>query len=487
MLQFSCYASVAQLVERIHGKDEVSGSSPLGSFGEGEMSLIEGCYESLVKLGVRVSYLSTDLVRDYSSEMPEGRQIGVYPDSVESVGVILKCVSKFQLPVYPRGSGTGTTGAVVPLQDGVVIFLGQLSQIEDIDLMNQVAVVQVGVITGDFQKACEREGLFYPPDPASLDVCTIGGNIAVNAGGPRALKYGVTRDFVMGLSGYWVDGTPFDLGGKNRKDVSGYDLKHLLIGSEGTLGVVTRATLKLLPFPKYRCYLHARFESYEEALQALSLIRDLGCSPSMVEFLDVDCLKASSRYLAKVFPWTLSLAHLVIELDDFSEMNLENKLESLKKCLLSRACKIDIPDLDDVELLMQFRRVTSLALKSLFPAKKSHDVVVPVSEIPSLMRFLPELSEMLNVKVLGYGHLGDGNVHVNFLSHEPSVEIFDEASYLLFQKVLSLGGSLTGEHGIGLTKRPYLKHQFSVDTQQFFEKVKRVFDPENRLNPGKAI
>lgn len=449
---------------------------------------IDTCFQLLRDQGHTVKFLTSPESADWSAVEPRGRHLGVYPQSSEEVGSILALVSPLAIPIYPRGAGTGVTGGAVPCTDGVVIFLEGLNQIEEIDTANHVAVVQPGVITGVFQAACELEGLFYPPDPASLDTCSIGGNVIQNAGGPRALKYGVTRDYVLGVSGFLVDGTPFNFGGKNRKDVAGYDLKQLFVGSEGTLGIVTQITLKLLPQPQCRQYVHAGFETHELALQALLEVMRSGLDPSMAEFLDGRCLAASSAYLGEAFPLSISTAHLLIELDDFMPANLSDRKDKLSELLGAYSDTVRTFEVSDVsDTLWQFRRATSVALKSQYPDKKSHDVTVPIAEVPTLMAYLSDLSLKYGLTVLGYGHLGDGNIHVNFLNPQDAAIDFVHCEKQLFEYVCALGGTITGEHGIGLTKLDYLDLQFTSVERSLFQSVKAVFDPHNRLNPGKAI
>ena len=452
--------------------------------------MVEACFKKLELLGFNVSLLESNSVKDYSNVEPKGNFFCVSPTTLSQIEEILRVIHTFKLPVYPRGAATGTTGGVVPLRDGVILDLSALNKIESVDESNMTVTVECGVVTGDLQSFCKSKKLFYPPDPASLSTCTIGGNVLTNAGGPRALKYGVTRDFVLGLSGYWVDGRSFSFGGQNKKDVAGYDLKQLLIGSEGTLGIITHIVLKVLPLPNYRRYVVVGFDSYHEALSMLRDVQGNGIFPSMAEILDWVCVDAVQDYLKKSFLIPKSRVYLILELDGYDLDSISVRIQLVERLISSISCSVSILDSSEDELfLLQFRRVTSQALRSKYKLKVSHDVTVPVAMLSQLMDYLNILSDLLGIPVIGYGHLGDGNVHVNFLFDSSSQlnDDYELSVTQLFEFVISIGGTLTGEHGIGVVKRPFLPLQFSVETRDYFRAIKTLFDPDNLLNPDKAI
>jgi glycolate oxidase len=414
----------------------------------------------------------------------------VCPTTADEVKACLEKAKENRWDVVVRGAGTGMTGGAVPISKALVISMEKLNAILDIDIPNRVAVVQPGVITGYLQAEVEKQGLFYPPDPASLVICTLGGNVAENAGGPRALKYGVTRDYVLGLKGFWVDGTPFSLGGKQHKNVAGYDLISLLVGSEGTLGIITEITLKLIPLPLHSCDIQAVFKTMAEALHTLANLYTHGIFPSAAEFMDRSCLEAASLYLNK--PLDTQDYRLLCQVDGFSEEDVHIQAERLLSyCKKNGALEVEIAKTPaEKSKLWEVRRCLSLALKANSLNKTSHDVVVPPASIGHFLSMLTSWSNE-SVQLLGYGHLGDGNIHVNILNVGLDKAEWEKIEPLLSQNVLELavnmGGSITGEHGIGLTKKPYLHLMADSRVMELYRSIKAVFDPENRLNPGKII
>ncbi len=422
--------------------------------------------------------------RDYSPstliECPHF--IVVIPYSESDVEFILKTSTFYEIPLVVRGTGTGTTGGALPVTACIVMSFEKMNRILEIDIHNQVAVVEPGVITGDLHRAVETVGLFYPPDPASLDICTIGGNVAENAGGPRCLKYGVTKDYVLGLSGFYSDGTPFSFGGKLLKNVAGYDIIGLLVGSEGTLAIITQITLKLIPLPESGPMIHCAFECYDDAFLALHESIRCGARPSSVEFIDTTCLNAVQACHGISIDDADRTAHLLIELEGKDTRPIEAILQ--KKAALMRF----ISEPTEKEFFWKIRRLVSTSLKQQFPQKASHDIVVPVAQIATYMAFLVELSKETGIQVIGYGHLGDGNIHVNLLFNEACDEATKHAlTFRVLDYAVGLKGSITGEHGIGLSKKPFLSLMFSQDDIALFKRLKLAFDPKGLLNPFKII
>ena len=364
------------------------------------------------------------------SEMPS---IVVIPESVTDVQACLKCASFHKFPVTVRGAGSGTTGGALPVHNGCVLSLEKLNRVLEFDLENKMVVCEPGVITGHIIKEAEKHRLFYPPDPQSLEYCTIGGNVAENAGGPRALKYGVTGDYVIGLKGFYMDGTPFSYGGKQLKNVAGFDLMRLLIGSEGTLAIITEITLKLRSLPKYRSLFTVLFDSYDKAVKGLNEIHQNHLEPSMVEFIDGRCFDAAASYLSLSNPYPNIPALLMIELDGSSSKQVLDEQARVKELMQSLGA-IQFDDLstgkDDV---VSLRQHTSLGLTTMYLNKKSEDVVVPPKNIPAYLSFLQDCGRSYGLTILGYGHLGDGNIHVNILNESLSEQDWLNASKEVIQ------------------------------------------------------
>lgn len=405
-------------------------------------------------------------------------------ENTTDIEICIALSQEFKIPIVPRGLGTGTTGGAKIMEPAICISFERMNAILEIDTQNQVVIVEPGVITADIHKAVEALGLFYPPDPASLAICSIGGNVAENAGGPRCLKYGVTGDYVLGLSGYFADGTPFELGGKIKKNVAGYDLISLLVGSEGTLAIISKIILRLIAKP---CYQDAKlygFDTDSEGLHCLSKIISRGIQPSAVEFFSNECRLAVEQYTKQPLSSEYFAAYLLVEIDGDSEQScLERReiLDQLTPNTLSVAS-------DDA---WELRRAISPALTAAFDNKISHDVVLPSSEISEFLTQVKIMGLKYDITVIGYGHLGDGNIHLNFLNSGLSTPTFLKSQSLLCQEalclVISLGGSLSGEHGIGLSKQPYMPLMFSKKELSIMKKIKSVFDPKNRFNPKKIF
>jgi glycolate oxidase len=423
-------------------------------------------------------------------------RLSFFPDAVilvqtpEDVGVALRVASKYGIPVTARGAGSSATGSAVPIRGGWVVDLSALDSVE-IDPVARIATVGAGAVTAVFQQKAEALGLFFPPDPSSKKYSTVGGNIACNAGGMRCVKYGVTRDYVLGLEGYYADGSPFKLGLPLKKYVSGLNLRDLLIGSEGTLGVITKAAIKLIPQPEERWTGMFAFKSEAAALKAVVALFKAGISPSILEFLDRQSVGCAEAYTGKVvFEGHSRSAILLVELDGSA-----NELRKQRKALLefmegravaARAARSEAA----AEKLWQVRRTCSQSMFSLADTKLNEDVVVPIQKQAELIRYTLQLKKEIGLATPTFGHAGDGNLHVHIMYNRDSRGDARRAKAgikKLMQKVIDLGGVITGEHGIGLAKAPFLAMQHTRAEIAAMRSVKAALDPQGILNPGKIF
>jgi len=410
---------------------------------------------------------------------------------------LLQIASQYKIPVVARGAGTGTTGGAIPIKGCILLSLEKMNRILEIDTENRMVVCEPGVITGNLSKAVEEKGLFYPPDPASLEICSIGGNIAENAGGPRAFKYGVTRDYVIGLEGYFANGEPFKFGGKQLKNVAGYDMIALLVGSEGTLGIVTKITLKLRVLPPYRQSMLLVFPSVPELISVANQVFFAGIEPACMELIDGFCLSETRRFLHDPsLEKSLGSATgpaLLIECDGNFEEGLHQGITKIARLAEKHGCveKIEAADRESQALIWKLRRNISHALRALSPDKMSEDIVVPPAKLARLFSILHDDLSRDAAQVLGFGHIGDGNVHVNILRKTSDNKIWqvekEKIRNQLFDEVMGLGGSLSGEHGIGLTKKAFLSQQYPYGEINKMKQIKAVLDPQNILNPTKIF
>ena len=406
--------------------------------------------------------------------------------SAQDVAVTLEVAERFEVPVTPRAGGTGRTGGAIPVDGGIVLATHGLAKIKEIDRANLVAVVEPGVITGVLHAAVEAEGLFYAPDPNSLESCMIGGNLAENAGGPRVFKYGATRDWVLGLEACLMGGRVVRTGKRTVKGVTGYDVTSLLVGSEGTLAVFTEATLRLVPKPAAIATALALFSDVRGAARAVSAIVAAGVVPRCLEMLDSATLGAVRAAGVAIDP--RAGAMLLIEVDgESSESSLMRVGEVATSC---EGC-FDVVVAQDAaqrDRLWAARRMLSRAIRKLSRHKLSEDIVVPRTRISDLLDRTDDIGRKTGVRNLAYGHAGDGNLHVNFLwdddSERPAVE---RAIGLLMQATVEMGGTLSGEHGIGVSKAQYLPLEQSEGLIALQRDVKRAFDPKGLLNPGKIF
>ena len=397
------------------------------------------------------------------------------------------------MPDTPRGAGDGLSGGAVPVQGGIVMTLEKMNRILEIDKKNLMVTVEPGVITGDIHRAVEAEGLFYPPDPASLDSCFIGGNIAEDAGGPRAVKYGVTKDYVCGLEAVLPSGEIITCGGKLVKNVTGYNLVQLLVGSEGTLAVVTRIILRLLPLPKLQVDLLVPFDDFQAAADTVSDIIFHRIVPTTIEFMEQDSVLAVERLLEKDLPYDDAAAHLLIQLDGNRQDGIDADLDVVGELCLEHGARdvLVAPDRRTRDRLWEGRRAIVDALNHESPINHLEDVVVPRAEIPTLLKGVKVIAGRHDVRIVCFGHAGDGNVHVTVLKDQVPDERWEgfvpAVSEELYRLTLSLGGMITGEHGVGATRRQYLPLALDEAQIALMRRIKAAFDPHHILNPGKIF
>ena len=420
-------------------------------------------------------------------------EVVVRVTSAGQVAEVLRLAQRSRVPVTPRGAGYGLSGGAVPVHGGIVLSLEKMNRILEIDKKNLMVTVEPGVITGDIHRAVEAEGLFYPPDPASLDSCFIGGNIAEGAGGPRAVKYGVTKDYVCGLEAVLPSGEIITCGGKLVKNVTGYNLIQLLVGSEGTLAVVTKIILRLLPLPQVRIDLLVPFDDFQVAADTVSDIIAHRILPTTIEFMERDSLLAVERLLEKEVPYRDAAAQLLIQLDGNRREAVDADVQVVGELCLEHGARdvLVAQDRPTRDRLWEARRAIIDSLTHESPINHMEDVVVPRAEIPALLKGIKEIAARHAVRIISFGHAGDGNVHVNVLKDnlpddrwEALVPAVAEETYRL---TLSLGGTLTGEHGIGVTRRRYLPLALDAAQIELMRQIKAVFDPNHILNPGKIF
>lgn len=413
----------------------------------------------------------------------------VFPSSANEVSQILILANKLHFPVIPRGQGSGLTGGSVPVKGGVVLTFTRMNKILEIDTKNLVAIVEPGVITFVFQEEVAKHGLFYPPDPASYKYSSIGGNVAECSGGPNSMKYGVTRDYVLGLEVVKPTGEIIATGVKTMKGVVGYDLTRLFVGSEGTLGVITKIILKLIPAPEAKATILALFKKVEDTAEAVSGIVAAKIVPSTIEFMDRASIRCSEQANPMGIPEDIE-GLLLIEIDGNTD-SIESLAEKIKTVLIAHnAAEVTLTqDPSEADKLWQARRVVSQATYNLNPVKIAEDVVVPRSNIPKLIRFLEEMGKKYGLPILSFGHAGDGNFHVSLMIKDTPEDYTKahKAVEEIFSETIRLGGTLSGEHGIGTSKAPYLSMELSAEVIETMKSIKRVFDPNNILNPGKIF
>ena len=414
----------------------------------------------------------------------------VFPRDEKDVSEILKYCNENKIIIVPRGAGSGFTGGALPSNGGIVLaFEKHMNKILEIDLQNMVAVVQPGVINKDLQKAVEKEGLFYPPDPASQEYSTIGGNISENAGGMRAAKYGITKDYVMALRAVLPNGDIIKAGKKTIKDVAGYNISGILIASEGTLAVITEATLRLIAKPKLTRTAMGVFPTVKDAMNAVYKTMASGVTPVAMEFLDNLTIRAVEQKYQKGLPVDAG-AILVTDVDGSLKEDLDIQLKKIDEVFTENGCsdfKI-AQNQDEANDLWFARRNASQSITIYGSKKLNEDITVPRSILPKLLDEIGEVALKYGVKIPCFGHTGDGNVHTNVMvdgNDKEQLELGHKAIEEIFKRTVELGGTLSGEHGIGLSKAPYMHIAFSDEEMNLFKSIKKAFDPNNILNPFK--
>ena len=410
--------------------------------------------------------------------------------NVEELSRLVKLANKENIPIYPRGQSTSLSGGPLPVKGGMVFDLSVMNDMLEVDTEDLVAVVSPGVLTADIHKAAERNGFMYPPDPSSSHVSTIGGNLAENSGGPRGLKYGVTKDYVLGLEVITPEGEIIKTGGRTVKNVTGYDLTKLIVGSEGTLGIITKAILRLIPKPLASKTMMAIFENLVDAGKAISNILSSGILPAKMELMDQSSIIAVENYQPLGLPIEAG-AIILIELDGHP-FALEEEMKQIKHvCELNGAMQTRIPKTKQEEnQLWKARKLVSPAIVRIKPTKISEDATVPRSKIPEMCRRLEEIRKKYQLDLVVFGHAGDGNLHPNIICNKNDPEEMRNVELAvseIFSAAVELGGTLSGEHGIGNMKSPFMEMELGAAGLDMMKRIKKIWDPNNIMNPGKIF
>ena len=430
-----------------------------------------------------------DEMTEYGHYLPEAV---LQAETAEEISRVLAYCNAHRIAVTPRGAGTGLCGGCVALHGGVVLSTERMKKVLEIDQRNMTATLEPGVILMEFPRYLEDTGLFYPPDPGEK-TATLGGNIMTNAGGMRAVRYGVTRDYVLGMQVVLADGSILELGGKNVKTSSGYSLIDLMIGSEGTLGILTRLTVKLIPEPKMNLSLLVPFDDLDACISAVPQVLGCGCDPTAVEFMEREVISCAETYLGKQFPDSSADAYLLIRLDGASREAIQPSVDSLTDLLLSIGAKdVLLADTDErKESIWNARGAFLEAIKNSTSTMDECDVVVPRDLIPAFVRHSMEIERETGVTIRSFGHAGDGNLHIyacrEDMSEEKWKKAVTEVMDRLYDEAEKMHGAVSGEHGIGHAKRRYLEQSVGERQMQLMRGIKQAFDPEGILNPGKVV
>jgi len=411
----------------------------------------------------------------------------VFPESTEDVVAVVNWANEFKIPLFPRGSGTNLSGGTVPVVPGVVVELNGLNRILEIDLENLTATVEPGVIINDLNEAIKPYGLIYPPDPGTVTTATIGGSVAECSGGLRGLKYGVTKHYIMGIEAVIGTGEVIKFGGKTVKNVTGYDLTALMVGSEGTLGIITKVIVKLVPAPAARRSFMAIFHDIDRAGKAIAEIIKNRVIPATLEIMDQTTIRTVEKFKKIGLPVEAE-ALLLVETDGYPEQ-VETEAKIIKKVLEENQGQVfEAEDEKDREKLWEARRAALPALAQVSPTTVLEDATVPRSKIPEMLKKLKEISQKYNIIIGTFGHAGDGNLHPTILTDETNREEWErveKAVEEIFKAALELGGTLSGEHGIGMAKNRFLSWELGNEGVNLLKRIKLAFDPNNLLNPGK--
>lgn len=430
--------------------------------------------------------------RDETEDLQYRAEVVVRPESTAEVAAIMTLAYEAEIPVTPRGAGTGLSGGALPVFGGIVLCIDRMNRILEIDEANLMARVQPGVITQVLQDAVQEVGLYYPPDPASAGSCFIGGNIAENSGGPHCVKYGLTCDYIVSLEAVAPDGRVFRTGGKLRKDVAGYNLTQTIVGSEGTLAMVTEATLRLVPHPTHRRVLLAAFDDLDTAAHGIVAVYKSRITPAALEIVEKAALEAAEAHLGIDVPYSDAEAQILLEIDGFDEEAVEADLVKVGEVLMDIGaidCLIADTPAKEKEL-WRVRKCLGEAVKKV-AAYVECDTAVPPARVPDLLRGVRKVAAKYGIRQISYGHAGDGNIHVNVLTDDPDREVRDRklrpAIEAIFQVATSLGGTITGEHGVGCQQARYLKMCRDPVAMDLMRRIKDAWDPKGLLNPGKVF
>ncbi len=427
---------------------------------------------------------------DGTAMLKEKATAVVFPESTQEVSAIVKLARKTLTPIVTRGSGTGLSGGSIPVPNGIVLCLVKMDRILEVDTENLTLTAEAGAITQAIDEAAHVHGLIYPPDPGSMKISTIGGNVANNSGGLRGLKYGVTRNYIMGMEVVLPDGEVAWLGNKCVKDVAGYSLKDLFIGSEGTLGIVTKVLIRLLPLPESRKTMLATFNDIEQAAQTVSDIIAAKIIPCTLEFLDQATIRCVEDF-AKIGLPTEAKALLLMESDGPASVVEDEaaKMQAIAKANHAISLRVAANAQEAIQLAAA-RRSAFSALARIRPTTILEDVTVPRSKLAATVRFIESVAQKYDLKIANFGHMGDGNLHPTFLTNEretDEIERVEKALHEIFEYTIKAGGTITGEHGVGLAKKNHLPEQFADASYPLLQTIKRALDPENLFNPGKLF
>lgn len=430
-----------------------------------------------------------DEMTEYGHFLPEAV---LHALSTEDVSAVLRYCNEHSIAVTPRGAGTGLCGGCVAIHGGVVLSTEKMKKVLEVDVKNMTATVEPGVLLMEFPKSLEGTGLFYPPDPGEK-TATMGGNAMTNAGGMRAVRYGVTRDYVLGMEVVLASGEVINLGGKNVKNSSGYSLIDLMVGSEGTLGFLTKLTVKLIPEPKVNTSLLIPFDSLDKCIEAVPSVLGCGCEPTAVEFMEREVIACAEEYLGKQFPDTSANAYLLVRLDGASDAALKPMIDLLTDTALKLGAKdVLLADTDErKESIWNSRGAFLEAIKGSTPSMDECDVVVPRDRIADFVKKSVEIGQKLNIRIRSFGHAGDGNLHIYACQDELSdgewKERVEKVMDELYEAARALGGEVSGEHGIGHAKRGFLYESLGETQMSIMRGIKAAFDPKGILNPGKVV
>jgi len=470
---------------------KASGYAPVTQAILGELRAIVGDRNVLVDVDKIESYSHDETDAQEYGHMPEAV---VLPTTTEHVAAVVKLANREHIPITPRGAGSGLSGGAIPQFGGILMSLEKMNRLLELDVDNMVAVVETGMVTNDLAVYVQERGLFFAGYPMSLQTCMIGGNIAENAGGGKAVKYGVTGRYIQGIELVTPTGDIVQLGGKLSKDVSGYDLKSLVVGSEGTLGIATKAIIKLIGNPTARADLLVLFKTPREAIDVVPVILSKGLTPTSIEFMDQLSIITSCKYLNESLPYEKAGAMLLIELDGTNAEQIEMDLIAAGQlCQEHGAIEVYVAeDRNNIERIWNVRRNIAEAFKVYSPVQSLEDIVVPISRIPEIIPKLDALSDTYHIKIPCYGHAGDGNLHATLVK-DPDMSMEDwrlnEVACLheLYRITGELGGKISGEHGIGLKRKQFLKEVIDPVELQLMQAIKKAWDPNNIMNPGKIF